>query len=338
MSTSLVCWRSGSSQCACLWSTTTWPVAGQQYMFALHWSLTNFCGNTGMYPRTLQELIYATFAVYSAMLCFSFFVSSVTNAMVQLQKYTSQATERCFLLHRYLRDQKVSKKLQVRVRKFLREESSQPRNDTSLCEILATLPSTLIAEINSDVLHPVLKRNDLLRICCEGYLQMLPKLCLECISQRVYMDEENVFAAGEECFRASFLQSGSLYYDAEWLAEVLDVAEQRWYCEVALYIQWLHVGAMYGHFQCTMIHVDVETFERIVAQNKKLQREITLKANELRRWLINEVKPSRATDLLAFVKDRGDVVVDQAASVSKSLTLIKIQRDAGARISIADNL
>mmetsp|Transcript_66696 Transcript_66696/g.159456 ORF Transcript_66696/g.159456 Transcript_66696/m.159456 type:complete len:901 (-) Transcript_66696:59-2761(-) len=318
--------------------------AGRQYMFSLHWSLTNFCGNTGIYPRNLDELIFATIAVYSAMLCFSFFVSSVTNAMVQLQKYTSSSTERSFWLHRYLREQKVSKRLQVRVRKFLREDSNQPRNDINLTELMSVLPANLVAEINSDVVTPVLKRSDLLRICCDNFPHVLPKICTESICQQTFLDEENIFTTGEEGRHIPFLLSGVARYDTEYVDTVQDIDEQRWYCEVALYLKWFHLGTLYGHLQCVVILLDVEAFEKLAVQNKKLLREVAEKAKEFKQWLQDEVKPYKATDLLTFTKDRGDGPLhregEQALQpIPRGLCLIRIQnRERDPRVSVGDNL
>merc|ERR1719189_225604 len=56
-----------------------------QYLTSLHWSFSNFQGNMEIFPNNYVERFYAVIVLYLGLIIVSYFISSLTHFMSQIQ-------------------------------------------------------------------------------------------------------------------------------------------------------------------------------------------------------------------------------------------------------------
>merc|ERR1712183_116857 len=58
-----------------------------RYLTSLHWSLTNFQGTMDVFPGTTNERAFAVVPLYTGLVIVSYYISTITHIMSQIQKY-----------------------------------------------------------------------------------------------------------------------------------------------------------------------------------------------------------------------------------------------------------
>merc|ERR1719181_2010605 len=90
------------------------------YTTSLHWSLTQFTpASMEVYPENARERTFAIVVLVFALVTFSSFVSSITNAMTHLRNMNSEFEKQLLVFQRYLRYHRISTPLAVRMRRHL---------------------------------------------------------------------------------------------------------------------------------------------------------------------------------------------------------------------------
>merc|ERR1712110_795830 len=83
-----------------------------RYATSLHWSVTQFTpASMEVSATNLSERIYSVVTILCAMVVFSTFISSITEAMTHLRKVNSRRDEEYAVLRAYFTENKVSMEL-----------------------------------------------------------------------------------------------------------------------------------------------------------------------------------------------------------------------------------
>mmetsp|Transcript_3008 Transcript_3008/g.5500 ORF Transcript_3008/g.5500 Transcript_3008/m.5500 type:complete len:136 (-) Transcript_3008:137-544(-) len=90
---------------------------GFAYTTWFHWGLMNFAGSMEVQPQSTIERIYAVIMLLCAFLVSAWVVSSITSSMTRLEIATARSSEQLTSLKQYLFDNKISRKLALRVQR-----------------------------------------------------------------------------------------------------------------------------------------------------------------------------------------------------------------------------
>jgi len=242
---------------------------GYQYTTALHWSLTQFTpASMEITPKNLQERIFTVCTLLLAMITFSSFVSSLTNAMTRLRHLSSESQAQMSQLRRYLKENRVSNGLVVRVMAWFQSSTQtvKARLKASEVKVMTQLPNSLRHELQDQVYLPVLCKHplfgQLVSVCPEMLRKVYPTL--EEISLR---KPAELFIYGDECKHMYFVVTGNMHYYHANAVDEIDVHEVRknnWLCEAALWMRWKHRGTLVAVDVCCIFAIVAAKFREVV--------------------------------------------------------------------------
>merc|ERR1719498_2079893 len=132
-----------------------------KYTTSLHWSLTQFTpASMEIRPYNIGERTYSIIVLLFALITFSSFLGSITNAMTQLRRSHSEQTKQQALLRRFLLDNKISTELGQRIWKCIKSMhfAHKKRIRTSDVSTLSNLPSNLQKHLNEELFRPYTTR------------------------------------------------------------------------------------------------------------------------------------------------------------------------------------
>jgi len=125
---------------------------GEQYLVALHWSLTQFTpASMFVQPHNVLESLYTVIVLVLGMLVFSSFVSSNTMAVTRLRNITASEDAQFFLLRKFLKENSISKDLSARVTRYIDLAVEIHKKQTSLdkVQVLGLLTGPLNVELGA---------------------------------------------------------------------------------------------------------------------------------------------------------------------------------------------
>mmetsp|Transcript_43553 Transcript_43553/g.100303 ORF Transcript_43553/g.100303 Transcript_43553/m.100303 type:complete len:855 (+) Transcript_43553:74-2638(+) len=289
----------------------------RQYLTCLEWSLSNYTG--GVFwadASTVAELSYACLVCFLSMLLGAYLVSSFTNTISHMTRFHGQSIQRRWHINQFMQDQRVTKTLQVRVRKYLTQVANQNINDDlqDISSIFVNMPPYLLMELNAEVIAPVLYRHHMLKSCATTWPLFIHKMCQDCVHQVRLIEEEILFAVHEDCRYLSFPIDGLVLYEHSEGGEE-NVEKHRWYSEVAMYLSFVHCGSMRCLEVAQFICLVLDAFERIISQHPGLHRELMDQAIEVRTWALERQDSEGAISDLT-VTDTGYRAVERMCSVA----------------------
>merc|ERR1712232_816901 len=91
-----------------------------QYLTAMNWSISNFQGNAAVpMGNSLHERAYAVGAVLVALIVLTFFVSNLTNELMQYTKLVSNGRAYHAAVDGFLSANRVSPGLAAKVKRYI---------------------------------------------------------------------------------------------------------------------------------------------------------------------------------------------------------------------------
>lgn len=273
------------------------------YTTSLHWSLTQFTpASMEVYPCSLAERTYAIFVILFALVTFSSFVSSITNAMTHLRNINSEQTKQFAMLKRYFRTHSISLRLCVRVRRHLDHLLSQRQRTVSeeSVPLLCLLSDPLKVELHYEVFAPVLCAHTLFERFDVEVNWTMRQVCHVAVRQLTLSRGDVLFSHGDASKRMYFGGSGAVGYvrHAQGLDGAAQILEDHrwWLSEAALWTPWVHHGQARAHTHCGLYALEVEPFHHAVMKNRVAMAAPSHYAHMFVDHL-NNVDPMEMTDL-----------------------------------------
>eukprot|EP00931_Biecheleriopsis_adriatica_P092023 TRINITY_DN65860_c0_g1_i1.p1 TRINITY_DN65860_c0_g1~~TRINITY_DN65860_c0_g1_i1.p1 ORF type:complete len:1032 (+),score=195.78 TRINITY_DN65860_c0_g1_i1:64-3096(+) len=135
-----------------------------RYATSLHWSLTQFTpASMEVHPQNKIERVYAVCVLLLALVAFSSFISSITQAMTHLREMNAQRIEQENLLRRYLNQHGISGKLVNRVWHYLHQKEvvnmGRVRTKAKEVKSLSSLPKSMRVELALESFGPELRKH-----------------------------------------------------------------------------------------------------------------------------------------------------------------------------------
>jgi len=188
-----------------------------KYLTSLHWSMTQFTpASMEVTPKNAVERFYNVVTLLFAMITFSSFVSSITNAMTQLRNLNSADAEQQAVLRKLFTEQSVSVALVSRCHAVLSNRKDRAKRRTHLkdARLLDILPASLRLDIQEEVYAKILIEHPFFW----SIHTFQPKLLRKIYNNNSVLEEKSlsagaeVFNIGEQADRMSFVVVGTLSY------------------------------------------------------------------------------------------------------------------------------
>ncbi|CAE8657697.1 unnamed protein product [Polarella glacialis] len=242
------------------------------YTTALHWSITQFTpASMEVVPMNELERSFTIAVIVSAMVIFSSFISTITNAMTQLRNLNSERNAELVKLRCFFSDHKVSASLVARISSCIHQSNklTGSRVHSEDVSILELLPVSLKCDLAEEVFAPTLCAHPFILTWGEYYPRESKRLFLAARSSSLGAKHE-LFNTGQVAESMYFLSSGAMVYrrDDEPSARV---SPGQWLAEPALWITWTHVGhASSTGKNCELVSLDCKTAIWILSQDSSI--------------------------------------------------------------------
>ncbi|CAE8635768.1 unnamed protein product, partial [Polarella glacialis] len=208
------------------------------YTTALHWSITQFTpASMEVVPMNELERSFTIVVIVSAMVIFSSFISTITNAMTQLRNLNSERNAELVKLRRFFSERKVSASLVARISSCI-HQSNKLISSRVHCEdisILELLPVSLKCDLAEEVFAPTLCAHPFILTWGEYYPKESKRLFLAARSSSLGAKHE-LFNTGQVAESMYFVSSGAMVYirDAGESADIPTfVSPGQWLAEYA---------------------------------------------------------------------------------------------------------
>ncbi|CAE8582907.1 unnamed protein product [Polarella glacialis] len=242
------------------------------YTTALHWSMTQFTpASMEVVPVNELERSFTICVIVSAMVIFSSFISTITNAMNQLKNLNSERNAELVKLRRFFSERRVSASLVARISSCIHQSTklTSSRVHSEDISILELLPVSLKCDLAEEVFAPTLCAHPFFLTWGGYYPRECKRLCLAARSLSLNAQDE-LFNTGQASGSMYFLTSGAMVFtrDDRELAELpAFVSPGQWLAEPSLWIQWKHVGHVSSTENCELVSLHCEPAIKVLAQN-----------------------------------------------------------------------
>jgi len=247
-----------------------------RYVTSLHWSLTQFTPSSmEIHPRNVIERVFSICVLFTALVIFSSFVSSITNAMTQLHQSNRKKGKQREDIRKYISENKLSLDLGNRIVAFGRKHNPTSRKHVHEDEIqiLKVMPESLRLQLHWEVYLPVLTPHPFFFNCNESDEGCMLDICHNAMSEMSLPSGQELFTAGQTASKMFFVMSGNLEYYLECSdTEAALVSRGDWCVEVALWIKWVHEGRLAAVPHCELITLDGSTFRKHFAHRPAMNQ------------------------------------------------------------------
>lgn len=263
------------------------------YTTSVHWSLTQFTpASMEVVPKNTFERTYTVCTLLFAMVTFSSFVSSITNAMTRLRNLNSDSVEKATVLRQYLKENRIPGEVCNRIWAWLQytEDTSKSRTHEKQVAILPILPAVLQTELHRVIYKPLLDKHPWFARFARSNMDAMRGL-YRCLVEVGLTFGKELFHTGQHADRMWFVFSGNLRYlrDGEVVAQSWEVEQcaelvkrsssyfdhsdsqtpvtvgpGQWASEHPLWIQWNHVGQLVGMSHCELFAVEAQKFQDLM--------------------------------------------------------------------------
>jgi len=182
------------------------------YLTSVHWAIAQFHGDQDTFPVTEYERIFAVIVRFFALSCFSLFVSSITELMMQLHALRREKTKKIQALQGFLQENDISLRLSMKVRKYLEEQVEVHRRKEHEAELIGLLTPALLADIREEVRVPILSVHPFFSNLRDHKPRAIRRVCHEAMCDISAKKGENVFCRGDACTRMIFVLRMRLRY------------------------------------------------------------------------------------------------------------------------------
>mmetsp|Transcript_117871 Transcript_117871/g.263503 ORF Transcript_117871/g.263503 Transcript_117871/m.263503 type:complete len:787 (-) Transcript_117871:38-2398(-) len=274
---------------------------GYRYCTSLHWSLTQFTpASMEVYPVNEMERWFSVFVLVFALVTFSSFVSSITNAMTQLRNMNSEYAKQLLVFQRYLRYHKISTPLAVRMRRhlehrLLRNQRHIEEKDVSLLQVLS---EPLLMELHAEVYRPLLDHHPFFKVFAERNSSGNRKLCHSVITEVSLSQGDLLFTVGDRSHSMFVIWGGCLDYASSQAnsSSFAFVRQGEWLCEGCLWTHWISCGEVHAKTRATIVCISAKNLHDVAKHCRSLSMR-PARYGELFVEYLNSLHEHELTDL-----------------------------------------
>eukprot|EP00403_Amphidinium_massartii_P002736 CAMPEP_0178381294 /NCGR_PEP_ID=MMETSP0689_2-20121128/5906_1 /TAXON_ID=160604 /ORGANISM="Amphidinium massartii, Strain CS-259" /LENGTH=893 /DNA_ID=CAMNT_0020001467 /DNA_START=55 /DNA_END=2733 /DNA_ORIENTATION=+ len=299
-------------------ATSSAPVEWHYYYTtALHWSLTQFTpASMEVVPHNTFERIFTVLVIIVALILFSSFLSTITQAMTQLRQMREEKMRQQELVWRYMNENNVSIELANSIHSFISKYSSivKKRIHQKDIMILRAMPETIRLQLDYEVFFPVLTRHPFFERCVDLSETGVMNLCHFSMKEFSLMVGQELFLYSEKAEQMYFLVSGQLKYHYKGAVTGTSVMRGDHVCEMAVWVMWTHRGNLVSSTPSELMTLDANHVQSVFSQLPLLLRS----AQEYARAYVTLLKEAQDTgshlsDLWKDMRKQADIAVDAFA-------------------------
>lgn len=282
---------------ACIWyalgdhgrhhaSTTTWLEVLESrnnddvtlkycYTTALHWSLTQFTpASMEVVPTNALERTFTVTVIILALVSFSSFVSSITNAMTDLRRINERKTRQQETVRQYVLQHKLSRELGNQIYSFLRQHriNQQRMLHESDIDVFKFMPEHVRVQLHYEISKPTLVKHPFLDFFFKTHKTGFVNVSHYAVTQVHAPIGHDTLVLGEPAEAMVFVMRGqSKYYHGskEQSHTIVESGDQV--CEMALWFNWIHAGRMTSMTPCDFLRLHTEVFRQITRETCVLE-------------------------------------------------------------------
>jgi len=242
-----------------------------RYTTALHWAITQFTpASMEVVPRNTWERIFAVLTILAAVVGFSCFLSSITQAMANLQRASFEKSRESSNLRKYITQNEISLELGNTITRFQRKHSllERRRVHEDDVQVFKMLPESIRCELHFQAFSPLFERHPLLQRLLRADDGFLQELCHGAAAEASLGGSEELFHPGQEALHMYFARDGGLWeYRRESRSdEPLNLRGEIWLMEVALWVRWETRGFLSARTACEAVSVSATRFHKIASR------------------------------------------------------------------------
>mmetsp|Transcript_68594 Transcript_68594/g.222301 ORF Transcript_68594/g.222301 Transcript_68594/m.222301 type:complete len:913 (-) Transcript_68594:215-2953(-) len=278
-----------------------------QYTTAMHWAMTQMTpGSMQVFQQNTNERVYSFFCLLLGMVVFSSIISSLSAKLNQQQMKAKEKQQRLIDLRRFLRTKAVNARTAVAVIKHAEESMSlsraKPRilKDVSGASLLST---SMRKRLHYELCAPHL-RHPLFRWWSAFDLTGIQALCQDACEFVAHAPSDNLFFPRETAVGAYVHIKGILKYtDQQERASPVfsssspadEVAEGTLFCEMALWLHWVHVGELTAVSGSELILIRTEGLGKVL-QIQRVVRHVVYEYGKAFHACLSDPKASMFDD------------------------------------------
>lgn len=253
-----------------------------RYLTSMHWAFTQFQGTSEVTPtigegRETLERAYAVITVMFALIILAFFVSRLTNMILQLTQLREERTGMQRAVRAYLCENNISLQLSVRVKKYIDwKQRLQTKGGSS--QVMEFLPKVLQMDLLEEVRGPLITGHSLFWAMRATHIRFFRLICFEGLRPATPAPREMIFSPNETCHQMYFIVTGILRYFSSREAllaknqaveealmsneteDIVVLSNGRWLSEAVLWTHWDHRGGCMGVNDSTMLTLGSNDF------------------------------------------------------------------------------
>jgi len=254
-----------------------------RYLTSLHWAVSQFHGSMEINPSSSPERVYAVSVLFFALVIFSWLVSSMTNAMIELQSMRHEQQVQNWALLTFLKERRISQGLSYRVKEYIASQKGKEKRENEVAW-LSNLPENLVMDIHEETRAPILSGHGLFFLAQIDYPRAYRHICHQSVHQRSFASCDMVFTTGDACDKMFFVELGRLHYvlgvrshSSQRIKPArggTDAGKGQWLAEIALWCVWENAGDLSALGDSSLLLVDVAAFAGVVRRYEKLHLEV----------------------------------------------------------------
>eukprot|EP00930_Biecheleria_cincta_P057623 TRINITY_DN43524_c0_g1_i1.p1 TRINITY_DN43524_c0_g1~~TRINITY_DN43524_c0_g1_i1.p1 ORF type:complete len:743 (-),score=98.24 TRINITY_DN43524_c0_g1_i1:430-2658(-) len=250
------------------WHETNWVASMSiekenlwtRYIFALHWAVVQYAGDSGIQPQNAAERTYAFVVQFLAFILATIMASELTTLMTQMQFMALQDRQQFSILQRFLHESNVGTRLAGRVmdnaRLTLEERKRRP--DERQIELLQHISAPLLVELHYMMHEHHLAGHPFFRGYTIHNELGMRNLCHTAVRMDLVSSGDVLFSTGEvakdPCMY--FVKEGSLRYRV--LSHARDLGPCSCVNEPVMWVEgWEQLGVLEAcetsHVLCLMV-------------------------------------------------------------------------------------
>lgn len=237
--------------------------AADAYMISVFWSVSQFIGNSDMYPVTRGERVFCVIVrimnliTYMVMIGYSSHAVAVCNASNSVQMTRISHV----LLERYGRERLTPSTIK-RMKDFVANYHRTGVSDGVIDErfFLESLPEALRSDLHYEVRGRLLRCIFFFAHIDTENSRVLREIANKAVAENVVAPLDAVFAAGDPGEYTYIISGGNLEYRRG--ADLEELHPGQWIAEAVMWTHWEHLGDCEASSICTLLQIDAGNFHR----------------------------------------------------------------------------
>jgi len=238
------------------------------YLTALHWSLTQFTpASMEVFPQNEYERGFSIIVLFSALVTFSSFISSITTAMTTLRAHTEEKQRQTTNMRKFMQENRISLNLGVSINAFLRQYNFMSKRHVQEDDvrIFKVLPESMRVQLHWETYEPILAPHPLFNHIGEANRLCILEICHCAMSETVLPISMELFSMGHEGTSMFFVKHGVVeYFHGISEEDHVEFSAGRWFCEPVLWARWEYHGRATALTQVGLVKLDANAFRKIV--------------------------------------------------------------------------